>query len=89
MVFLAAFVAIGDVRLIIKRGIHGAQRLARHLWRMCFALLLSVISFAFQVQKYYPKIDQSLALIVPGALVLVVMVYWLVRVLAKKPRYTS
>ena len=27
---------------MMARGIQGAHRIARHLWRMCFALLLAV-----------------------------------------------
>jgi len=70
--------------MIVKRGIFGAQRLARHVWRMCFALLFAVISFAFQVQKNFPYISQELALLIPGTLVFVTMIYWLVRVLFRK-----
>ena len=84
VVIVSILVIIGDVRMIVQRGIVGAQRLARHLWRMCLALLLAVISFAFQVQKNYPLISQEAALLIPGALVLVTMLYWLFRVLSRK-----
>ena len=84
VVIVATVLAIGDIRMIINRGIVGIQRLARHLWRMCFALLFAVISFAFQVKKNYPDLNQVLALIVPGALVFFTMVYWLVKVLYRK-----
>ena len=84
VVIVSILVIIGDVRMIVQRGIVGAQRLARHLWRMCLALLLAVISFAFQVQKNYPLISQEAALLIPGTLVLVTMLYWLFRVLSRK-----
>jgi len=84
VVIVSILVIIGDVRMIVQRGIVGAQRLARHLWRMCLALLLAVISFAFQVQKTYPLISQEAALLIPGTLVLVTMLYWLFRVLFRK-----
>ncbi len=32
--------AASDVRMFIRGGVSGAQRIARHLWRMCLALLL-------------------------------------------------
>jgi hypothetical protein len=41
---IALLGAAGDVRLLIRRGISGAQRIARHLWRMCLALLLTTVS---------------------------------------------
>jgi len=37
--------AIGDVRIMRFGPIHGAPRLARHLWRMCFALFIAAGSF--------------------------------------------
>jgi uncharacterized membrane protein len=34
MGWLALLAATGDVRMIVRRGIAGTQRIARHLWRM-------------------------------------------------------
>jgi hypothetical protein len=31
----AGFVAVLDLKVISQRGISGAQRIARNLWRMC------------------------------------------------------
>jgi hypothetical protein len=36
---------VGDVRMIRSGGLLGASRLARHLWRMCFALYITAASF--------------------------------------------
>src|SRR5260370_32048281 len=33
---LALLSASGDVRMLLRRGLSGTQRLVRHLWRMCF-----------------------------------------------------
>ncbi|RPJ22485.1 MAG: hypothetical protein EHM33_23390 [Chloroflexi bacterium] len=33
--------ALGDARMLLAQGIQGAQRIARHLWRMCFALFIA------------------------------------------------
>jgi len=41
----ALLCATGDVRMLVRRGISGAPRMARHLWRMCFALFIAVGSF--------------------------------------------
>ena len=37
--------AAGDVRMLVRGGIFGTQRLTRHLWRMCFALFIASGSF--------------------------------------------
>ena len=37
--------AAGDVRMLLRGGIQGAQRIARHLWRMCFGLFIAAGSF--------------------------------------------
>ena len=33
-VFLLA--AAGDLRMLLRGGVFGTQRIARHLWRMCY-----------------------------------------------------
>jgi hypothetical protein len=35
----------GDVRMLLRRGVFGAKRIARHLWRMCFGLFIAAGSF--------------------------------------------
>ena len=37
--------AAGDVRMLIRGGVFGAKRIARHLWRMCFGLFIAAGSF--------------------------------------------
>jgi uncharacterized membrane protein len=37
--------AVGDVRMLLRGGIFGAKRIARHLWRMCFGLFIAAGSF--------------------------------------------
>jgi hypothetical protein len=37
--------AAGDVRMLLRGGVFGAKRLARHLWRMCFGLFIAAGSF--------------------------------------------
>jgi len=37
--------AAGDIRMLIRRGVLGAKRIARHLWRMCFGLFIAAGSF--------------------------------------------
>lgn len=74
--------ALLDVRLFTAGGISGALRIARHLWRMCFAMGIATSSFFLGQQKLFPAgLRGSTLLAVPLLLVLAVMVYWLLRVL--------
>jgi hypothetical protein len=37
--------AAGDLRMLVRGGVFGVQRIARHLWRMCFGLFIAAGSF--------------------------------------------
>ena len=76
--------AIGDFSVIARRGISGVQRIARHLWRMCFGLFIAVGSFAAQGAKILPPGVGAKVLLASMIIVVAVMVYWLVRVLLTK-----
>ena len=74
--------ALGDLSVVLRRGVSGAQRIARHLWRMCFGLLIAIGSFAAQGADALPASLRGPALVFgPMLLVLLVMLFWLVRVL--------
>lgn len=79
---LAFFAAAGDLRLLRARPSPTHYRLARHLWRMCFAMWIATTSFFLgQATKVLPpewRIKPLLAL--PVLLVIGMMVYWLLRV---------
>ena len=78
---VALLATLGDIRMI-ARGIQGTHRIARHLWRMCFALLLASISlFIGQSQVFPEPLRNSGLRPIPVFLVLLLMFYWLVRVL--------
>jgi hypothetical protein len=76
-----ALAAVADLSVILRRGLVGAQRIARHLWRMCFGLFIAVGSFAAQGSSVLPPAIRSQVLLASMASVLLVMLYWLVRVL--------
>jgi uncharacterized membrane protein len=77
---VALLAAAGDIRMIV-RGVHGRQRIARHLWRMCFALFSAASSFfPAQLPKIFPPLRHSGLLWIPSVLVLSVMFFWLWRV---------
>ncbi len=86
-----ALAALGDLSVVLRRGIAGAQRIARHLWRMCFGLLIAVGSFAAQGAEALPAaLPRGELLLASMLVVLAVMAYWSVRVLftgwrAQKP----
>jgi uncharacterized membrane protein len=74
-----------DARLLLAGRIDGAHRLARHLWRMGFALWIATMSFFLGQARHFPTpIRKSGLLAVPVLLVLVTIVYWLMRVLHRR-----
>lgn len=76
--------AAGDVRVMISGMPRGGPRLARHLWRMCFALFIAAGSF-FSIRERVARILPELFTSGPmRALPILVlfgaMFYWLWRV---------
>jgi uncharacterized membrane protein len=79
--FLSILAAL-DVSVIVRSGLAGAQRIARHLWRMCFSLMGAFFAFAVQGARALPlEVRHSGILFVPPVVVIVVMLFWLARVL--------
>jgi len=76
-----AFAAALDFKVLLRGGISGTQRLARHLWRMCFALFFTSAFFFLGQQKVMPVFMQgSPLLFVPALAPLVLMIFWLFRI---------
>ena len=81
--------AIGDVR-IMRFGLpRGGRRLARHLWRMCFALFIAAGSF-FSIRERVAKIlpepfTTGPMRALPILLIFGAMFYWLWRVRRRRP----
>ena len=76
--------AAGDVRIMRSGMPQGGRRLARHLWRMCFALFIAAGSF-FSIRQRVAKIlPQPLTTgpmrALPIVLLFGAMFYWLWRV---------
>ena len=72
---------VGDLRMIIQGPLRGARRIARHLWRMCFALFIASGSFFFGQMNFIPKQVRWMPLISAlGVAPLVVLLYWMWRV---------
>jgi len=86
--------AAGDIRMLVRGGVLGAKRIARHLWRMCFGLFIAAGSFFFGganrplrllstvgLGQHLPRALFSIGLyLVLTILPLVLLVFWLVRV---------
>lgn len=77
-VIIGSLAAVGDLRLIIQRGVTGATRLARHLWRMTVALFIAANSlFLGQPQVFSKAVQQSGLLNMPALLILALLLFWL------------
>ncbi|HEU0224707.1 MAG TPA: hypothetical protein VFR29_04690 [Steroidobacteraceae bacterium] len=73
--------AIGDLRAIRAGGLQGSRRLARHLWRMCFALFVATGSFFLGQMKFIPQPVRIVPLLLVFALAPVLFLfYWMWRV---------
>ena len=73
--------ALGDLRVLLVRGLHGRQRLVRHLWRMSFSLFIATGSFFLGQAKVIPRpIRIWPALFTLAFLPLAMLIYWVVRV---------
>lgn len=73
--------SIGDLRRMRSEALRGSSRVARHLWRMCFALFIAALSFFIGQAKVMPEAIRILPLLaIPPFTVLVTMLYWLWRV---------
>jgi hypothetical protein len=78
---IVAFAAAMDVGVIWRGGVSGAQRIARHVWRMCVALLIAAISFFLGQQQVFPaSLRDSPILFAPEIAILGLMIFWLLRV---------
>jgi hypothetical protein len=77
---IALLAAGSDLRLIRSgQSPRGVQRIARHLWRMTFALWIATFSFAPRLTRFVPK-PFGMVTMVPVLVVLALMFYWLWRV---------
>ena len=82
---MATLGSIGDVRMMRSGGIQGPKRIARHLWRMCFAMWVAAASFFWGPPGRVPEIINIPALLpIPVLTPVAVMLYWLWRVRIKK-----
>jgi uncharacterized membrane protein len=82
---VAVLATLGDVRMLVRGGISGTRRIARHLWRMCFALFIASSSIFLARQHLFPAILRKAGVLMfLSFLPLALLIFWLIRV-----RYTK
>jgi len=86
--------AAGDFRMLLRGGVSGTQRLARHLWRMCFGLFIAAGSFFLGPsnrplrllsavglgQHLSPALFSTSLYLILSILPLILLIFWLIRV---------
>jgi uncharacterized membrane protein len=80
---IAGLAAVGDARAISQGGVMGPSRLARHLWRMCAALIIASLAFVAQPKAIPAALHGNPLLFLPILAAFVAMVFWLVRTLGR------
>lgn len=79
--FVAVLASVGDIRMLARNGISGTQRVARHLWRMCFALFIAAASIFLARPQLFPAVLQRTGVLAfLSFLPLLLMIFWLIRV---------
>ena len=78
---LGALAMALDIKVLIKGGVFGKQRIAKHLWRMVLALFIASGSLFLGQPQVFPEFIQSSGLLfVPVLLVVLSLFFWIVRV---------
>ena len=76
-----ALLAALDLKVILRGGVCGAQRITRHLWRMCLGLFIATASFFLGQQQVFPAPLRGSPILFGLAVApLAAMVFWLVQV---------
>lgn len=88
LVTVMLLAALGDVRQLWSGALRGRPRLARHLWRMCFALFIAAGSF-FSIQERVAKVLPAVLATgrmraLPILLLFATMFYWLWRLRVRR-----
>ena len=85
MAALLALAGLLDLNAVLRRQLSAAQRLSRHLWRMCFAFFIATGSFFLGQQDVMPEaVRGSPILFVLGFAPFAVMIWWLFRIRSAK-----
>ncbi len=78
---LAAFAAALDLKVLLRGSMPGAQRIARHLWRMGVAFFIASASLFLGQQQLLPRVMQGSPLLYVLAFApLALMLFWLAKI---------
>lgn len=78
---VALLASVGDIRMLVRGSISGSERVARHLWRMCFGLFIASSSVFLARQHLFPVLLRKTGvLVLLSILPLLLMIFWLLRV---------
>ena len=78
---VALLCGVSDIRMLRRGSLTGARRMARHLWRMCLALLIATLSLYPGRPQVFPKwLRDTNLLYVPAVILVCTMIFWLYRV---------
>jgi len=87
---LGVFAAALDVRVILRGGLVGPSRTARHIWRISLALFVAMGSFWLGQPKFVPQLLKDTGLnFVPPLATLALLVFWMIRVRIPRRRKPS
>jgi hypothetical protein len=78
---VAILAAAGDIRMFVLGGVSGTHRVARHLWRMCFAWFIASASIFLARAHIFPAFMRRTGILhLLSVAPLLLMIFWLVRV---------
>jgi hypothetical protein len=78
---VALLATVGDLRLLVRGSISGTGRIARHLWRMCFAFFIAAASIFLARAHIFPALLRKTGvLFLLSFLPLILMIFWLIRI---------
>ena len=82
MTAVLAIAALSDVKVMLRGGISGSARIARHLWRMCTGLLMATGSaFTNGLPRLLPgHVHVGLIFFLPQLVPLGLLIFWMFRV---------
>ena len=82
---VAGLAALLDLSVIVRGGLAGRQRVARHLWRMLLGFFIAVGAFFPGQLHLFPArvqdVEPVILLFLPAFTIIAAMLFWLARVL--------
>ena len=75
-----------DARVLARGEVTGPERLRRHIWRMCLALLITSSSFFLGQQRVFPASWRgSPVWFAPEIVVIGAMLFWMIKTRSSRP----